>query len=247
MIADKCRYTLITGASSGIGAECAIKLSQNRKIVLVGSNATRLEEVRSRCANPEHHIIWCSDFAAEQSSISQSLTSLIKTNNIVIDEYVHCAGMTKLLPIKDFQRVYVDQIFNVNFFSIVEILRVLLKKVNDKSLKNVVLLSALVSIRGNIGNSIYAASKGAINSLVCSLSLELAPAVRINALLPGYVDTPMSANLNPEYLSMLSKATPLGCGKPQDVVNLVEFLLSEQSSWITGQLINIDGGLSSKF
>lgn len=240
------RYTLITGASSGIGAECAIQLSKGRNIIIAGSNEQRLQETLSRCAEPERHIIWQCDFAAEQAVMAEQLTTLIQKNEIVVDEYVHCAGMTKILPIKDFQRQYVDQIFNVNFFSIVEILRVLLKRANKRALKNVVLISALVSVRGNIGNTIYAASKGAINSLVYSLSQELAPNVRINALMPGYVQTPMSTNLNKEYLTNLAKATPLGVGLPADVVNYIEFLLSDQSRWITGQTINVDGGLSTK-
>ena len=240
------RYTLITGASSGIGAACAIQLSKDRNIILAGSNEQRLQETLSKCAEPERHIIWRCDFTQEQAAIAEQLAALIQTNEIVVDEYVHCAGMTKILPIKDFQRTYVDQIFNVNFFSIVEILRVLLKRANKRALKNVVLISALVSVRGNIGNSIYAASKGAINSLVYSLSQELAPTVRINALMPGYVQTPMSTNLNEEYLTSLAKATPLGVGQPADVVNYIEFLLSDQSRWITGQTINVDGGLSTK-
>lgn len=240
------RYTLITGASSGIGAECAIQLSKNRNIILAGSNVQRLQETLSKCADPERHIIWRCDFAAEQVAIAEQLTALIQTNEIVVDEYVHCAGMTKILPIKDFQRTYVDQIFNVNFFSVVEILRVLLKRANKRALKNVVLISALVSQRGDVGNSIYAASKGAINSLVYSLSQELAP-IRINAVLPGNVKTPMTAQLNEQFLNQLEQSTPLGIGYPMDIANYVEFLLDEKSRWITGQTIFVDGGLSAKY
>jgi len=239
------RYTLITGASSGIGAACAIQFSKGRNIILAGSNEQRLQETLSKCAEPKRHIIWRCDFASDQAAIAEQLTALIQTKEIVVDEYVHCAGMTKILPIKDFQRTYVDQIFNVNFFSIVEILRVLLKRANKRALKNVVLISALVSQRGDVGNSIYAASKGAINSLVYSLSQELAP-IRINAILPGLVDTPMAQRVAEEFREKTWKSIPLGKGESKDIANYIEFLLSEKARWITGQTMFVDGGGSTR-
>ena len=119
------------------------------------------------------------------------------------------------------------------------------KKYNINSLKNIILISALVSQRGNIGNSIYASSKGAINSLVYTLARELAP-IRINALLPGAIMTSMTSNLNQDYLNEMERETPLGFGTVEDVVNYVEFLLSDKSKWVTGQTLFIDGGRSTK-
>lgn len=239
-------YTLITGASSGMGAAAAIRLSQTRPLVLASENIAQLEAVRQQCVNPESHILWHCDFAAERGTIFSSLTNLMVARDVKIEEYVHFAGISILLPVKNFTMTYVDKVFNVNFFSIIEILRVLLKKANGGMLKNIVLISALVSERGNIGNSIYAASKGAINSLVYTLARELAPKTRINALLPGAIMTPMTANLDSEYLKEMEKDSPLGFGTPDDVVDYVEFLLSEKSKWITGQTLFVDGGRSTK-
>jgi NAD(P)-dependent dehydrogenase (short-subunit alcohol dehydrogenase family) len=125
-------------------------------------------------------------------------------------------------------------------------MKALLKKSNAKALSNVVLISALVSERGNVGNSIYAASKGAMNSLVYTLARELAPEIRINALLPGAIETPMSKNLDADYIAEMTKDMPLGWGQPQDVINYVEFLLSDKAKWITGQTLFVDGGRSTK-
>lgn len=239
-------YMLITGASSGMGALCAKHFSGSYRLIMASENLEMLEAVLNECANPEQHILWHCNFATDREHIAESLTTLLKDHDAVVDQYVHFAGLTKLLPLKTFSISNIDLIFNVNFFSILEIMKALLKKSNAKALNNVVLISAMVSQRGNTGNSIYAASKGAINSLVYTLARELAPEIRINALLPGGIQTPMSSNLNPEYVAEFLKDTPLGWGQPQDVVDYVEFLLSEKSKWITGQTLFVDGGRSTK-
>lgn len=239
-------YILITGASSGMGALCAKQFSSSHKLIMASENLEMLQDVQKECDNPEQHILWHCNFAIERENIVQSLTDLLTQHDAVVDQYVHFAGLTKLMPIKTFSIPNIDLIFNVNFFSILEIIKALLKKSNAKALTNVVLISAMVSERGNVGNSIYAASKGAINSLVYTLARELAPDIRINALLPGAIETPMSSNLDPDYVAEMTKDTPLGWGQPQDVINYVEFLLSDKSNWITGQTLFIDGGRSTK-
>lgn len=239
-------YMLITGASSGMGALCAKHFSNFHRLIMASENLEMLEAVLNECANPEQHILWHCNFATDRDHIAESLTNLLKEHDAVVDQYVHFAGLTKLLPLKTFSIPNIDLIFNVNFFSILEIMKALLKKSNAKALNNVVLISAMVSQRGNTGNSIYAASKGAINSLVYTLARELAPEIRINALMPGAIETPMSANLDEAYKEEMRRDTPLGWGTPQDVVDYVEFLLSEKSKWITGQTLFVDGGRSTK-
>lgn len=239
-------YMLITGASSGMGALCAKHFSSSHRLIMASENLEMLEAVRNECANPEQHILWHCNFATDRDHIAESLTNLLIEHDAVVDKYVHFAGLTKLLPLKTFSIPNIDLIFNVNFFSILEIMKALLKKTNAKALNNVVLISAMVSQRGNTGNSIYAASKGAMNSLVYTLARELAPDIRINALMPGAIETPMSANLDEAYKEEMRRDTPLGWGTPQDVVDYVEFLLSDKSKWITGQTLFVDGGRSTK-
>lgn len=241
------RYTLITGASSGMGALCAKQFSNSRRLIMASENMEKLQEVLKECTNPEHHILWHCNFATERDIIAQSLSELLKMNAAIVDEYVHFAGLTKLTPLKTTNTATIDLIFNVNLFSIFEIIKALLKKNNQKSLKKVVLISSLASERGEAGNSIYAASKGAINSLVYSLARELAPNTRINALMPGSIETTMTrVTLDEKYISDIIKDTPLGWVSQQDVVDYVEFLLSEKARRITGQTLFIDGGRSTK-
>lgn len=239
-------YILITGASSGMGALCAKQFSRSHRLIMASENLEMLQGVLKECANLDQHILWHCNFATEREQIAASLTALLKEHDAVVDQYVHFAGLTKLLPLKTFSIPNIDLIFNVNFFSILEIMKALLKKSNAKALSNVVLISAMVSERGNVGNSIYAASKGAINSLVYTLARELAPDIRINALLPGAIETPMSQNLDADYVAEMTKDTPLGWGQPQAVIDYVEFLLSDKAKWITGQTLFVDGGRSTK-
>ena len=202
--------------------------------------------VKNECADSDKHSLWHCNFATDREQIASSLVELMKDNEAVIDEYVHFAGLTKLTPLKTTSIEVINLIFNVNFFSIFEIMKALLKKSNQKSLSKVVLISALASMRGNVGNSVYASSKGAINALTYTMSRELAPDIRVNALMPGAIETPMTSNLNPDYVAEMTKDTPLGWGKPQDVVDYVEFLLSDKAKWITGQTLFVDGGRSTK-
>ena len=239
-------YSLITGASSGMGALCAKQLSGTRKLIMASENLEQLESVLAVCQNKEQHLLWHCNFATDRENIAQSLTDLLKENDAMVDEFVHFAGLTKLTPLKTTNIATIDTIFNVNLFSIFEIVKVLLKKYNQKALEKVVLLSALSSMRGNAGNSVYSSSKGAINALTYTMSRELAPDVRVNALMPGAIETPMTQNLNEDYVAEMTRDTPLGWGKPQDVVNYVEFLLSDKAKWITGQTLFVDGGRSTK-
>lgn len=238
-------YTLITGASSGMGALCAKQFSATQNLILASENLEQLEQVRSECNNPENILLWHCNFGTERELIGESLTELLKSNDAVIDKYLHFAGINRLAPLKSASIQMIDLTFNVNFFSIIEIMKVLIKKVNQKALDRVVLISAFFSERGNVGNSIYVSSKGAINSLVYTLARELAP-VKINALLPGAINTPMTANLDEGYRHEESGNAPLGWGTPQDVVDYAEFLVSEKSKWITGQCLFVDGGRSTK-
>lgn len=239
-------YTLITGASSGMGALCAKQFSGTRKLIMASENLEQLEGVLAVCQNKEQHLLWHCNFATDREKIAQSLTDLLKENDAVVDEYIHFAGLTKLTPLKTTNIATIDTIFNVNLFSIFEIVKVLLKKNNQKALEKVVLISALSSMRGNAGNSVYSASKGAINALTYTMSRELAPDVRVNALMPGAIETPMTRDLDEDYVAEMRCDTPLGWGKPEDVVNYVEFLLSDKAKWITGQTLFVDGGRSTK-
>jgi NAD(P)-dependent dehydrogenase (short-subunit alcohol dehydrogenase family) len=242
----KDNYILITGATSDIGFAIAKDLAINNNIILHGRNILLLQNIESLITDKKKILIWEYDLNNVES-LTSDLNSFIDTHMISIVSFIHVAASIKILPIKTFKLEYSNKIFNVNFFSAVEIIRSLLVKSNRDYFKNIIFISAYFSKFGNKGNSIYSATKGALDSLTKSLAVELAPIVRVNSILPGAIRTKMTNHLfeDKNHLESFRNKYLLGEGSAKDVSNMVLFLLSNNASWITGQNIFVDGGASS--
>jgi NAD(P)-dependent dehydrogenase (short-subunit alcohol dehydrogenase family) len=236
-------FTLITGASSGIGAGIARSLAAHRNLILSGRDEGRLEEVKRSCDRSEIHLVLRCDLS-DVAGIESSLVEFLSRHDCKIDGFIHSAGIVKILPVRMAAYTAALEVMNTNLFSALEIVRLLAKKtVNQTNLKTVTFISSAASKIGEKGNSIYAASKGALDSLTKSLAVELAPNVRVNAVLPGLVKTKMaSATLDSEQGAEILKKYPLGVGDVSDVASLVKFLVSDEARWITGQHLIVDGG-----
>lgn len=241
-------YTLITGASSGIGAQTAIQLSSQYNLILCGRNIERLNEVYNSCDKTRNHLIWPYDLS-NLDNLENTFVSFLSQHQAEVENFVHCAGLSTLMPLKDYNLSYMHEIMAVNLYSAMLIVKHLIrKKSNNKALKNVVMISAVNSLKAVSGNSFYAATKNAINSYIQSLAVELGDSIRANAILPGYIDTPMAQDPNIKdstHTTNMLGATPLGIGTPTDIANMAEFLLSEKSRWITGQQFIVDGGYTA--
>jgi NAD(P)-dependent dehydrogenase (short-subunit alcohol dehydrogenase family) len=236
--------TLITGASSGIGREIAVRLSPGRKLILHGRDVQRLEETRSRCAQSAGHTIWAMDLG-KTSEIEAGLSGLLAGEGLAVACFVHCAGLLKVLPMRNMDLVTAEEMMRVNFLSAVELVRLLLKRsLNHRLLRNVLFVSSTASQFGARGFNLYCASKGALDSLMRALAVELAPDIRVNSVLPGGVKTPMTGAMfnDPELASRMAAGYPLGVGEPSDIAAAVQFLVSDQARWITGQQLVVDGG-----
>ncbi len=238
-------YVLITGASSGIGRATAIRLSQSYPLILSGRDEKRLEETRAMCENADKHLLWRFDLEAVEG-ITDSLSAFLKETSVAVNGFVHSAGIAPLAPLRMTTSETMRQIMNVNFFSAVEILKLLTsKKVNGKTLTRVVLISSIQSQIGAKGQSIYCASKAALEGFMRALAVELAPNVNLNVIRPGAIQTPMG-DLLQQNQELLEKPTDdgylLGLGEPEDIAAMTEFLLSENAKWITGQIFTVDGG-----
>jgi NAD(P)-dependent dehydrogenase (short-subunit alcohol dehydrogenase family) len=181
---------------------------------------------------------------AEVEGIESSLGALQSAQNVTVEAFVHCAGMLKIARFRSLAFETAVQTMNVNFLSAVAILRSLLGRANRQQLRNVVFISSTASQFGARGFNMYCASKGALDALMRALAVELAPAVRVNSVLPGGVRTEMTASMfeDPEIKERIQRDYPLGIGEPEDIASAVEFLLSDRSRWITGQQLVVDGG-----
>jgi len=237
---------LITGASSGIGRALAVRLSGNRRLILHGRNRERLNDTLTHCANPDQHLIWPYDLR-EIPALAPSLSAFLTENGVFIECFIHSAGIVKILPIRNADYQALGTVMNINFVSAVEIISLLTKKtVNRQHLGNILLISSIASTFGAPGFSMYSASKGALDSLMRSLAVELAPRTRVNSIRAGGVKTPMGEDLlaDPAVLAKFEKDYPLGIGEPDDIVNAAEFLVSNVARWITGLAMAVDGGRS---
>jgi NAD(P)-dependent dehydrogenase (short-subunit alcohol dehydrogenase family) len=241
-------YTLITGAASGLGRSIAQKLAPARNLILADLTEEKLETARNTCARPERHLLWARDLSRLEN-LGDDLAALLAARSIVIDHFVHSAGVFGIQSMRANELAFARRMFNVNVFSTMEIIRPLVqKRVNKGALRSITFISSTASrIVAAGGYAVYAASKGAVNALSLSLAVELAPAVRVNAVLPGFIGTEMNKEYfaNPEFVEAIRKSHPLGLGQPEDIAEMVEFLSSDRARWITGQEIVVDGGRSA--
>lgn len=238
-------YTLITGASSGMGEATAKLLSSSCNLILHGRDEARLAAVGEFCSNNGADVLLFPFDLEKADAVGAALTELLKTRNLPVEAFVHFAGMTEVLPIAKTKYSVGLRVMNVNYFSATEIISALLKKkVNGQSLRNIVLTSSIAVITGKKYQPHYCGSKGAINALGITLAHELAPHIRVNIIAPGsfqtriiqttFADASPDASWNPNTL--------LPPGKVDDVARVVRFLLSEDASYLTGQILDVDGG-----
>jgi NAD(P)-dependent dehydrogenase (short-subunit alcohol dehydrogenase family) len=240
----KDKTLLITGASSGIGRSIAIECSRmGARVVITGRNRERLESTFNDLTGNENIRI-----AADLTNKEEMMALVEKVPQL--DGLVNNAGVSKRLLVKDITEEALESVVSSNFLAPVIFTRMLLKtkKINNGS--SIVFISSRGADRPTVGNAMYSATKGAINSFARVMALEMAPqAIRVNCILPGMVWTPLIEHtaLSVEQYKEDEKRYPLGrYGKPEDIAFLALYLLSDVSCWMTGSGITIDGGVSLK-
>lgn len=235
---------LITGASSGLGCEMARRFSANHRLILGGRDEERLQHTRMDCHAPDRHLTWRYDLM-DVEGIADALADFLAVHDVRVGRLVHSAAQLNVLPLRSLAPGMVLDTFRTNVLSAIELVRTLTKKrINQQRLRSVVFVSSIASQFGAKGFSAYSASKGALDALMKSLAIELAPGVQVNSVLPGALRTAMTASMfdDPQMADRLAADYPLGIGVPADVVDTVEFLLSKKARWITGQQLVVDGG-----
>lgn len=236
---------LVTGASSGIGMTTAISCAKaGANVVVTARKEEALQKTFEELEGTNKMQILadlCSD--EDVKALVNEVPSL--------DGVVFCAGQAMTLPFGFASTEKFEELFKVNFFSSVEMLRLLIKKKKINKDASVVFIS---SVDGNntfhVGNSVYSATKAAMESLVRSVALETAPkGIRVNTIRPGMIDTKLirGGGITDEQLAENLKEYPLKrIGKPEDIANAAVYLLSEASSWVTGTSLVVDGGYTIK-
>jgi NAD(P)-dependent dehydrogenase (short-subunit alcohol dehydrogenase family) len=237
---------LVTGATSGIGlALCESLINNSFTVIAIGRDESKIAHLK------EHYHPDSFSFESLDLNNFENYNSFFDKHleNLKFDGFVHCAGMEETLPLSLYTPDRMQAIFNINVFSGVELLRYFSKKKYSNDGASVVFISSVMAELGQPGKIGYCATKSAILGIVKSAALEFSKRkFRVNAIAPGVVNTPMTQKLfgliDDENINRIKEMHPLGIGEVQDVIPIISFLLSENSKWITGQNIIVDGGYS---
>ena len=209
-------------------------------MILTARNESKLKKIISSVEGDENSYI-----IADLENNDQLDTLVNKLPKL--DGIVFCAGINEFIPAKFINKEKAEKIFNINYFSSVFLLQKLLKKKILNKHSSIVFISSISSILGVPATTLYAASKASVNSTVKVLASELSrQKIRVNAINPGIVVTSMlnQENIDTKSLMDQEKLYPLGFGTPDDVAHAVKFHLSSESRWLTGNIMNLDGGFT---
>lgn len=242
----KGKNAIVTGATRGIGKEIAKKLASLGANILINyrSNDNEAEVLKNELENMgvEIKVYKCDISNFEKVA---EMINFAKEQFGKIDIMVNNAGITKDTLVLRMKEEDFNSVIDVNLkgvFNCIKAITPIMVKQREGSIIN---MSSVVGITGNAGQVNYSASKAGVIGMTKSLAKELGGrGIRVNAVAPGFIETDMTENLNEKYKEEIKKALPLKrLGKAEDVANLVAFLAGEESSYITGQVINVDGGM----
>ncbi len=240
------KIALVTGAARGIGKEIALTLAGSGATVIVNYNGSkeRAEAVVSEIKENggEAEAIQCNvaDFEASETMIKDVLAKYGR-----VDILVNNAGITKDNLIMRMSEADYDAVLDTNLKGAFNMIRHLSRAFLKQRSGKIINISSVSGVMGNAGQSNYSASKAGLIGLTKSVARELASRnVCVNAVAPGFIATEMTEVLSEDYMNKMKEMTPLGkLGNTKDIANMVLFLAGNQSDYITGQVIHVDGGM----
>jgi 3-oxoacyl-[acyl-carrier protein] reductase len=237
------KVAIVTGASRGIGRTVAIMLaSRGARVVAAarGDNAaSTVAEIQAAGKQAEVASLEVTD----AGSIDAMIAAVLERHGR-IDILVNNAGITRDNPLAAFEDDDVAAVLATNVTGVFNMSRAVVPYMTSQRAGAIVNLSSVAGDKGGRGQTNYAASKGAINAFTRALAVELAPRkVRVNCVAPGVIETEMSADVREQAGEMvLSRILLRRYGKPQEIADAVWFLCSAHASYVTGQVLSIDGG-----
>ena len=240
------KVAMITGATRGIGKQIALTLA-NEGYNIVLNYRTENDELKQLKNEIESKKIKCLTVQGDVTNFEdckQMIESAIEEFGKV-DVLVNNAGITKDMLLARMKEEDFKQVIDVNLVGTFNMTKNVISYMMKARNGRIINISSVVGISGNAGQTNYSASKAGIIGFTKSLAKEVASRnILVNAVAPGFIETNMTEVLKQEVKDEIAKNIPLKrMGTPQDVANVVKFLASEDSSYITGQVISVDGGM----
>lgn len=231
---------LVTGASSGIGRGICIDTSKMGATVhLMARNEQRLAETLSQMEGEVHQMHQVD--LCDKDALTELVDSLPPLDGVVL-----CAGIIKTMPVKNISEDALEEIFNTNIMADIRMVSRMLKKKKLNKGASVIFISSVSTFNVKVGNSLYSATKGAVNSFAKAMALEVSKQnMRVNCIQPGFVPSSILSSGAIEedaFLKFYAERHPLGFGTPTDIANTCIYLLSDAARWVTGSIFTIDGG-----
>ena len=244
----KGKVAIITGGTRGIGFEIVRTFLQNgAKVILFGSKKESVDNAinKLKAENNNYDTIGFCPTLSNEFEIKEVFKT-INNKYGKIDILINNAGLSSSTPLNNYTEEEVDNIINVNMKGVFICSKVAAPYMEENG-GVIINISSMVSIYGQPSGVMYPASKFFVNGLTKSLARELAPKnIRVNAVAPGITETDMVSSLPKEMIEPLIKTIPLGrIGKPVDIANACLFLASDMSSYITGEILQVDGACRS--
>jgi len=244
----KDKVAIITGCNKGIGKAILEELSKKGATIFACSRKSSEEFLNNLnlLKKKYNNKIYPVFFDLEKKEEIKKAIQEIKNKTNKVDMIVNNAASIQTSIFQMAPENKIRELFEINFFSQLIFTQHLLKLMMKEKNGSIVFISSASSVDANFGRSIYSASKSAMNAIALSLSRELGQLnIRVNSVAPGLIDTEMANNnTSPEaQKSEISKSSLKRIGKPEEIASVVSFLLSDESSYLTGQLIRADGGL----
>jgi NAD(P)-dependent dehydrogenase (short-subunit alcohol dehydrogenase family) len=240
---------IVTGASSGIGKATSLLLSKlGATLILIDVNDKGLLETAESCLNETKILVVdLLDSADLKAKIVNAVSEIGKING-----FIHLAGRPYLSPLKSLNEKVLLDVLKINSIAGLELAKICSNKsVFSGESGAFIFISSVYGCVGSAANVGYAMSKSALHGITKSLAIELAPkGIRVNCIAPGFVKTNMldsiSGSFTSEYDEVINKLHPLGVGDAEDIANSIAFLVSDMAKWITGSIINVDGGFTAQ-
>jgi len=241
----KDKVAIVTGAARGIGQAIAVKLAScGANIVLCDLKEEWLEETVALVKEHGVDVLTYSVNVTDGEAVKAVVTDVAKTCG-KIDILVNNAGITKDTLLSRMSEDDWDAVLNVNLKGTFLFTKAVSRPMMKQRSGAIVNIASIIGLIGNAGQANYAASKGGVIALTKSVAKELASRnVRANAVAPGFIDTAMTKDLPEEVKAQMLFAIPMKkLGQPEDIANVVAFLAGSDSSYMTGQVLTVSGGM----